>query len=462
MRCSSLLLAILLPGSAAAQLCEPVGDCVVGSHVVIPGGSTLDLPDRALVVEAGGRIEVAGADEVSIRARSLRMAPGARIDAPGDAVKGGFVIIETAGSITLESLGVAAARIDVSGRSLGGSLWLIAGGPVEIAGELRASGRGRDSEAGDMVISSDFGGVTLTGRGIRATGGNRGFGGTVDIDAAAGPILLDAPVDLSGGDSGFGLELNAENSVRTTRRARIDVSATGGFGEGSTVSIESGVGSIIIGGRIRGRASGSRAEEGAGVGGSLDLFAWGDVHLDALVDMRGSAPDGEGGSVDIEAGGDVIQSAPLIASTRGDSRAGFISMRAGRDLRLGSIDLRGEAGGGQFEGYANGTATIGGSLRADGDLSRGTSGAVLVQACGVEVPAGGTVSTMGARGPGVLFVTLLRAGASMTIAGTLASGDENRLEYGAAVPEFLPGAKVTPAPVLIPGSTLGCAVPPPA
>src|SRR5262245_1965439 len=84
MRFSSLLLALLLPGSAAAQLCEPAGDCVVGSHVVIPGGSTIDLPGRAVVVEASGRIEVTGPDDVSIRARSLRMAPGARIDAPGD------------------------------------------------------------------------------------------------------------------------------------------------------------------------------------------------------------------------------------------------------------------------------------------------------------------------------------------------------------------------------------------
>jgi len=50
----------------------------------------------------------------------------------------------------------------------------------------------------------------------------------------------------------------------------------------------------------------------------------------------------------------------------------------------------------------------------------------------------------------------------MTIAGTLVSGDENRLEYGAAGPDLLAGAKLTPAPLLIPGSTLGCAGPPPA
>jgi hypothetical protein len=55
-----------------------------------------------------------------------------------------------------------------------------------------------------------------------------------------------------------------------------------------------------------------------------------------------------------------------------------------------------------------------------------------------------------------------RAGASMTIAGTLVSGDENRLEYGVAVPTILSDAKVTPAPVLLPGPTLGCAAPPPA
>ena len=228
------------------------------------------------------------------------------------------------------------------------------------------------------------------------------------------------------------------------------------------MSIDSGVGSIFVGGRIRGRASGSRAEEGAGVGGDLDLFASDDVHLDAPVDLHGSAPDGEGGSVVVEAGGNVIQSAPLIASTRGDSRAGFVSMRAGRDLVLGSVDLRGEAGGGQIEAYANGTATIGGLLRADGDPRRGTSGAVLVQACGVEVAAGGGVSTVGTPGAGVLFVTLLRAGASMTIAGTLVSGGENRLEYGAATPSILSGAEVTPPPVLIPGSSLGCAAQTPA
>jgi hypothetical protein len=88
MRFSSLLLAVLLPGSAAAQLCEPAGDCVATSHVVIPGGSTFELAGRSLVVEPTGRIEVAGTEEVTIRAGSLRMAPGARIVAPGDAVRG--------------------------------------------------------------------------------------------------------------------------------------------------------------------------------------------------------------------------------------------------------------------------------------------------------------------------------------------------------------------------------------
>jgi len=240
--------------------------------------------------------------------------------------------------------------VHVPGGRSGGTLWLLAGGPVEIAGVLRAIGRGRDGDAGDMVISSDLGGVTLTGRGVRVTGGNRGFGGTVDI-GAAGPI---------------------------------------------------------------------------------------------------------------PPGGNVIQSAPVIASTRGDFRAGFVSMRAGRDLVLGSVDLRGEADGGQIEGYANGTATIGGPLRADGDPRRGTSGAVRVQACGVEVAPGGVVSTMGTPAAGVLFVTLLRAGASMTIVGTLVSGGENRLEYGAAAPSILSGAEVAPPPVLVPGATLGCAAPPPA
>jgi hypothetical protein len=46
-------------------------------------------------------------------------------------------------------------------------------------------------------------------------------------------------------------------------------------------------------------------------------------------------------------------------------------MRAGRDLVLGSVDLRGEAGGGQLEGLANGTATIGGLLRADATPAAG-------------------------------------------------------------------------------------------
>src|SRR5215475_10260504 len=103
MRFSGLLFAILLPGSAAAQLCEPAGDCVVSSHVVIPGGSTFNLAGRGLVVEASGRIEVAGMEQVTIRAGRLRMAPGARIVAPGDAVIGGFMVIEVAGGITLET-----------------------------------------------------------------------------------------------------------------------------------------------------------------------------------------------------------------------------------------------------------------------------------------------------------------------------------------------------------------------
>jgi hypothetical protein len=80
------------------------------------------------------------------------------------------------------------------------------------------------------------------------------------------------------------------------------VSATGRFGEGSAVSIDSG-GSIVIGGPIRGRASGSRAEEGADAGGELDLIASNDVDLVATVDLRGSGPDGEGGSVVVDAGG---------------------------------------------------------------------------------------------------------------------------------------------------------------
>src|SRR4029450_1521315 len=92
------------------------------------------------------------------------------------------------------------------------------------------------------------------------------------------------------------------------------------------------------------------------------------------------------------------------------------------------------------------TLTIQGSLLADGTGAGGFPGAggrTQLRACTLE---GGKEAKLSTTGEGTYPwpSNVLQASGQMTVAGPLAAGDRNRLEYRANPPMTVAGAAITP------------------
>lgn len=216
---------------------------------------------------------------------------------------GGFIVLEAGGKATVGSAN-ASGRGDAGS---GGCFDLVAGAGAEITGQIDASGAGGlfmtggcgglvciDGGLGDTRIPAaalikadgaapDGGGgqVALMARGSVIVSGRvsaRGplgetCGGDVCIDAGYDMQLASGALDVSGGDAGGDLEINAGRDISVS--ATIDASGRRSGSLGGDISLRAGVkgsGSLSVGGTVDASSNGAcSTENGCGQGGINDL-----------------------------------------------------------------------------------------------------------------------------------------------------------------------------------------------
>lgn len=452
-------------GSANA-LCPAAADpCRVDTSGLIPvtDGATLDFGSRTLEIARGGLD--AGSGSFAIHAGAVIVRSHGRLQAVATANSGGAISVLATGSITVEAGAGDAGEIDVTGAS-GGTILLQAGTAVTIAGQVRADGLAQDGDGGLIAITA---GSLTTGAAadIRAVSGRFGAGGTFNCTTTA-DIQMDGDVETTGG-SGFGspeVTIHAGGSLRIGGAIEASGTLDDVEGDGGSVTLHATGGEVSVGGAVDVKAS------TAGYAGSVDIDAAGPVNLRAPITATGGAPDGSGGDVGIRADGTVEQTVTTARIDAGASGIGSsggsvtILARGGAVLRgidasggadggdvtvladvslrvVGPIDVDGFGGSGlagSVDLRTSGAAALEGSVHADappGELG----GVVTVLACAASLSRGGMLSAAGTSG-----LTLIAGDATVTVAGRLQAGAENRLVTSGRGSAPLVTGTASPAP----------------
>jgi hypothetical protein len=408
--------------SDASGLCGVADDpCVVFTTIPVDDGAVLDLGARTLEVGSGGLLDV-GAGTMTIAAGAVVLRANGRL-----AGAGGKIFLNTTGGLQTEGT----SRIDVSGP-LGGLLQASAGGDVTIAGILDAESSG-PADGGLIALSGAA--VSLTGSARVLVRADDAAGGSVAL-VATGALVVDAPLDASGGDSGGAIECDAQSVVLS---GALDVSGGPG-GAGALIDIRSR-GPVTINGAIDGDARGG-VLLGGGLGAEISILAEGAVDLNGQIDASGGAPGGEGGLIDISATGDVTQRGAIRLRGNGsEGVGGEFRIATSGGVTLGDVDIGGGFAANRVLVASQGIVRLTGMIAGE-PTAQGFGGVVDVTGCVVDMDSSAHVSTLGKEGRNALTAS----GGQMILRGTLDAGQENVLTIrDAATPPVILGS-VKPAP----------------
>ena len=330
--------------------------CTITKTYAVDNNCVLDFGTRAVTLNAQkGALDI-NSGSVVLKAGSLTIpanfAQVRQIDGRGNGVApstttGGQISIQTSGDVNVQKSGTIFGRIDVSGDVQAGSIEIIAGGNVVIAGALNADNNNSNpgGTGGSITIRAGGDITTLLGSNVTCIGGINGFGGG-DMDfLAAGKIDLGDLVDVHGSDAGT-VTLTANGQVNVHQ---INASASGDGGGGGSITITAGTGAQILGNQM---LPGGISSTGLG-GGDAGTFSaetrYGDLVIAATIDASGPVPDGTGGEIDLTTHGALtMQSGTINARADGaQGTGGLIDIQT--DFALTSaatIDASGGIGGG--------------------------------------------------------------------------------------------------------------------
>ena len=408
--------------------------CVISSDHNIDSGSIIDFGARDVILEA--RLDV-GSGSMTLRAASFTVQGSGQIRGKGGAgAPGGVVVIETTSGITLSGTPLGGS-VNLSGADAGSIVLRATAGSVTGLGQINLDNSISSASGGDLSIIAG-GTVNLSGD-LNLQGGSLGGGGSVDI-VATGAVSLSGTVDLSGGDSGGGfMDLSAGSSVTL---GPINADGSGDGGPGGSLDILSGDSITLLGAFS---ARGASGLDRCGDGGELDLTAIGDISIQGDIDqngpgaccggfalmsgenvqlenpiqLRGTSAEGCGGDLEVSARGLLSSTSSILLD--GGEEGGALALLAGGDLDVqGPIDGRGRApfasGANLLELDAGGHLTLSNDVDASGGAD-GFGGDALLVGCEVTVDPG--VSLLANELFGSISVLAHNA---MTLAGVYSAG----------------------------------------
>jgi cysteine-rich repeat protein len=326
------------------------------------------------------------------------------LDFHGGDFGGGWVDMTAGDSVTLGN-----ADLRGSNGGDGGDLDVVAGGSIEMLGELLIKGSSmlEGGDGGSLFFSADQGRIHLAPNGsIVLTGG---FGGG-SLDFYAPVILLEGPIEADATSYGGLVWMEGYDNITLT--GSVDVS--GGIDGGS---LEFYAPVILVEGPID--------VEGTESAGDVFILAADDLTLNGPILAEGG--DGGGAWIDLLSDGTI----QILSDVNGNS------MGAGFNTGLVRIKAEGPVQIGL-------TATV----SADG-LSGGDGGDVLLRGCAVSVSAGASLSAQGLDGE-----IRIEDSDQMTLAGNFQAGPggaaaiELRHRNLAQVP-ITTGATLNIAPTII-------------
>jgi hypothetical protein len=408
--------------SDAGPLCPAdANPCVVDRAFDVADGAVLDVGPRTLEVTATGRLDV-GVGTMTVSAGALVIRADGRLLG-----NGGKIFVKTSGAIQME----ATSRIDASGP-LGGLINLQAGAEAAIAGVLDAHSTG---PADGGLVAVNAAAVTLSVSARVLVSGDPGAGGNVSL-FATGSLVVDAPLDAEGAESGGAIECDAASIVLN---GRIDVSGGPG-GAGAIIDLRSR-GGVVVNGVVDGDARGG-VLTGGGLGAEVSILAQGPVDLNGRMELSGGAPGGEGGLVDILTTGDVTQRGAIEARGIGsEGVGGEVRVTTDGGVTLGDIDMGGGYAANRVVVASKGIVRLTGAISGEPATAQGFGGVVEVTACALDMDSIAVVSTRGKEGR-----NSLTASGQMILRGTLAAGQQNVLTVrDAAIPPLILGS-ISPAP----------------
>lgn len=427
----ALLVATPALATVPVDLCS--GDpCRVTQSRVVNPGSVLDFGDAELVIAPGTTLTVgAGAGRsLTLLAHKIVVEAGAAILGGGDLAE--VTLRAGSGGIWLLRSGPSSARVDVGGNQAG-QVVLQTDGDVTVQGDLEARGSGRDSQGGSLAVEARRS-VVASGGMLASATGNGAAGGSITI-AAGEDIALSGTLSASGADFGGGEIALVSASGDVAVAGSVSVAGAGPDGSGGSFEAVAEDGDVTLAASFAG-TGGSGAQEACGDGAVILLDAAGDVTLGGAIDVS-SGTHCLGGELTVTSGGEVRQPSGATYRSRGPGLfggGGRVAIDAGSRIVLRSLDLTSNGTGGSVEASAVDEVEVRGPVDASASGAEGVGGTTLLQACHVNVAAGGTLDTRGTFPLQDFGTNLLRASGTLTVAGTLRAAAANLLQHKGAPP----------------------------
>ncbi len=426
--------------------CTLSGVCVIRGTHLVGDRCVLDFGSRPVVLEGTARL-VVGWRSAQVIAGSLVLRSGTMIDARGQGSepptnRGGAIRLQIGGPVVVEG-GSPRARIDASGNLSGGTVEIVSRGSVEVQGRVLA-GHLTSSGGGGFIRIESRGSIRFSSSAeLSATGGAQSAsgGGTIVLDASE-DVSVEGQILVNGSDGGR-IILDAGGWLAA---AWLRANGTGAAGGGGSIVLK-GYRGVYISGGIRAQGSslayaeggdggeveidvaygglvidGSILAEGAepdGVGGDVTADVAGSVRVSRVVSARAQGAYGNGGSIGIFAGGELVSDALIDAS--GGSNGGDVELTGSKGIVInGGIDSRGRSAGGsggevkltvgeETDGrVATANLTVTGTVDASGGGCEagecGVGGEVKFGACAVHIGSVGRVFARGGGGGGVVNI----------------------------------------------------------
>lgn len=252
-----------------------------GSYVDIVAAGSVTLSGASPVIALDGTVPSASGGDLLIdaggfiRVSNLVDASGKPAGTSANQNGGGDVLLKSGSDIYID------AEVRSFGRWYnGGSVSLEAAGDVLISyeagagqpkGQIMADGRSTDGDGGNISIEAgdrvEVQGPLNVAGGTNASGGNAS-GGSVDIVAGCGGILIRDSIDATGGWSGGSVSLASEGAV--TISDIINLEARQGSGGGGRLSVDS-KGAVVVSNGAWVTAWGHSASVHEGNGGRISV-----------------------------------------------------------------------------------------------------------------------------------------------------------------------------------------------